>query len=492
MPFCFCLLLTSALRAEPVVGTIDLGSRLELFVDHYLIERMTGAEHRLHSPQKLPKAKSPLPANRHYITVLKDGDLFRAYWRGSNPDYGGAQKWFSEHPDEVAFYAERTGMNPKKILEGQWFAGNPGEHVRYAESHDGHEWIFPKLGLHEIGGNKQNNVLLNKMPPLLTNFAPFIDRNPDVKKDERYKALGGHPGYGDQRGGAGAGLHALVSPDGFQWRNIGEVIPYPEGAFHAFDSQNVSFWSEAEGQYVCYFRTWQTPWGRQLTLSRSTSKDFRKWTDPVFVGPNRPGEDLYTSQTHPYFRAPHIYIALPTRFFKDRGSITDIGFMTARAGSLQYDRLFKEAFIRPGLDRKRWDNRSNYVALNVLPTGRNEMSIWHRSGHRYVLRTDGFISINAGIEPGEVVTKPFRFSGRHLELNVSTSAAGRVRVEIQNAAGQPVAGFRLSDCEPVVGDAIDCRVSWKNSADVSGLVGQTIRLRFQLEEADLYAMRFAP
>ena len=39
---------------------------------------------------------------------------------------------------------------------------------------------------------------------------------------------------------------------------------------------------------------------------------------------NFPGEHLYTTQTHPYFRAPHLYIALPTRFHPERGESTDI------------------------------------------------------------------------------------------------------------------------------------------------------------------------
>ena len=210
------------------------------------------------------------------------------------------------------------------------------------------------------------------------------------------------------------------------------------------------------------------------------------------MGPNRRGEDLYTSQTHPYFRAPHIYIALPTRYFKERGSITDVAFMSMRAGSNHYDRPFKEAYIRPGLGAKQWDNRSNYVALNVLPTGKGEMSIWHRSGHRYVLRTDGFISINAETEPGEFLSKPLRFKGNQLTLNVSTSAAGSVRVEMQESNGQAIPGFRLSDCDPVVGDEISIPVTWKGSKDVQALVGRDIRLRFVLEETDLYSMRFRP
>ena len=110
-----------------------------------------------------------------------------------------------------------------------------------------------------------------------------------------------------------------------------------------------------------------------------------------------------------YFRAPHIYIALPTRFVPTRGNSTEILFMSSRGGA-PYERLFKEAFIRPGLAPERWGNRANYAALNVVPTSFGEMSIYHAgSGHRYILRTDGFVSVNAPFEGGEMITKPLRF-----------------------------------------------------------------------------------
>ena len=39
--------------------------------------------------------------------------------------------------------------------------------------------------------------------------------------------------------------------------------------------------------------------------------------------PNLPGEHLYTNMTQAYGRAPHIYIALPTRFVPGRGDAPD-------------------------------------------------------------------------------------------------------------------------------------------------------------------------
>ena len=228
-----------------------------------------------------------------------------------------------------------------------------------------------------------------------------------------------------------------------------------------------------------------------IPVSRATSDDFIHWTEPVPLNPNFTGEHLYTTLTHPYFRAPHIYIALPTRFHPQRGSSTDILFMTAR-GDRPYDRTFREAFIRPGLDPARWGNRSNYAALNVVQTGPEEMSIYTTPFRRFTLRLDGFASAHAGADPGELLTKPFTFAGDELSLNYSTSAGGSVRLEIQDSQGKPVSGFALEDHDPLVGDTLDQVASWKKNRNLAPLAGKVIRLRFVLQEADLFALQFRP
>ena len=173
-----------------------------------------------------------------------------------------------------------------------------------------------------------------------------------------------------------------------------------------------------------------------------------------------------------------------------REGVTDIMFMTSRGGN-RYDRTFKEAFMRPGLDPERWGNRSNYVALNVIPTSSEEISIYHNSsGRRYVLRTDGFASVNAGYEGGEMVTKPLKFKGKKLEINFATSAAGSIRVEIQDACGQLIDGFTQADCPEIIGDKIEHTVSWKDGDDVSRLADKSVRLRFIMKDADIYSLRF--
>ena len=76
-------------------------------------------------------------------------------------------------------------------------------------------------------------------------------------------------------------------------------------------------------------------------------------------------------------------------------------------------------------------------------------------------------------------------------LNYATSGAGSVRCEIQDAAGKPLPGFALADCEEIYGDHLERAVSWKGDADLAALAGKPVRLRFVLKDADLCSLRFS-
>ena len=119
------------------------------------------------------------------------------------------------------------------------------------------------------------------------------------------------------------------------------------------------------------------------------------------------------------------------------------------------------------------------------------MSIYHNhSGCRYVLRTDGFVSVNASFEGGEMITRPFTFSGSEFVLNCSTSATGSIMVEIQKEDGSPVPGYGLGDCDQIVCDRIEQAVTWKGKKKVGSLANMPVRLRFVMKDADLFSLRF--
>lgn len=80
--------------------------------------------------------------------------------------------------------------------------------------------------------------------------------------------------------------------------------------------------------------------------------------------------------------------------------------------------------------------------------------------------------------------------GNKMRMNYSTSATGMVKVEIQDMGNSPVEGYTLQDAQPVYGGQLDAGVGWKDTADVSSLAGKAVRLRFVMQDADLYAIRF--
>jgi len=476
--------------AQAAVSPIAIGSRLELFVDDYLIESLNGARLQLHRPVPCEVAilhNEPWEGGGCcYMTVFQDGDIYRMYYRGAHGVYKQG-KYETLHPEVTC----------------------------YAESKDGIRWTKPALGIFEFNRSKQNNIVMtNEVGGGAThNFCPFLDTRPGVPAGQRYKALGG----------GGSGLLAFISADGIHWQKLSEKPILTKGAF---DSQNLAFWDPLKAEYRAYYRDFRD--GRDIKLS--FSKDFLTWTEPIWLD-YRPGRisELYTNQIIPYHRAPHIYLGFPTRYI-DRGwsdsmkalpqpdyrqvrasveqregtALTDGMFMASRDG--RTFSVWPESFIRPGLRLKgHWfygDNYQNWGLVetrSVQPDTPNEISIYVNENaaqgepclhRRYCLRIDGFVSVTAPLSGGELLCKPIVFDGSNLVLNFSTSAVGSIRVEIQDAIGKPMAGYSLVDCPDIFGDTHERVVSWSKGNSIKHLSGQTVRLRFVLRDADLFSFRF--
>lgn len=446
---------------------VNIGSRLELFVDDWLIDKMNGVSLRLHHPtprEVVIRFDAPWEGNvSAYVTVFQDGDIFRMYYRGAHYDW-----------------------TTKRVTH---------QVTCYAESKDGIHWIKPELNLFEFKGSKRNNIVW--MGIGCHNFTPFKDANPNCKPEAQYKALGSGKG----------GLMAFQSPDGIHWKLMRDEPVITKGAF---DSQNLAFWDSVRKRYVEFHRGFYKGVRHIMTC---TSDDFINWTEPQWLDfGDAPLEHLYTNAIIPYYRAPHIFLGFPKRFMPTRKKILDHPlpgisdgvFMTSRDG-LHWHRWL-EAFIRPGLQRERWWQRNNMTAWGILLTksdvlgAPDELSLYSSESYyadgcrlrRFTLRIDGFVSVHASYTGGEFVTRPLIFEGRELVINYSTSAAGSIRVEICDRDGTPIPGFELANCPEIYGDEIEGVVTWKTGADVSKLAGRPIRLRFVLKDADLYSIRFRP
>ena len=110
---------------------------------------------------------------------------------------------------------------------------------------------------------------------------------------------------------------------------------------------------------------------------------------------------------------------------------------------------------------------------------------------------DGFVSLDsiggASNGYGEIVTRPFRFSGNQLSVNmraISSSAAYEVKVEILHPDHFPIVGFSLDDTDSLTQTGIANRVTWRGNGDLRLLQGEYIKLKFYLKNAKIFAFQF--
>ena len=331
-----------------------------MFVDDYLIDRLSGARRTLHRPVarevSLERTKRWEGNSSGYTTVFEDGGLYRIYYRGTH-----------------IVYTQGKGENVHR------------EVVCYAESSDGIHWTRPDLSIVEFDGSKKNNIIWDGIGS--HNFTPFLDTNPNRTANAKYKAMGrGKSLNPNDKSRFGHGLYIFESEDAIHWKLTRDETVITEGAF---DSQNLAFWDSLRGEYRAYVRDFRE--GRDIRTC--TSKDFIHWSKPVFLiyAPGRMGQ-LYTNGVIPYYRAPHIFVGFPTRY-ADYGwaestkqlpqreyrevvasasqrsgtAFTDSMFMSSR-NALNFD-VWPESFVRPGPQRPgSWFYGDKYQNWGIVET----------------------------------------------------------------------------------------------------------------------------
>ncbi len=474
---------------------INIGGRPELFVDHYLIDQMYGTQLKLHAPVKKEIAiafDQPWegPGSSAYNSVFFDGEKYRLYYRAC---------------------AQKTAKEKGDLSTAQYTC--------LALSDDGIHWEKPELGLVEFEGSTKNNILLSGI--MSHNFSPFLDTNPACAPEARYKAVAGH---------ISTGLVAYQSADGIHWSKMQEEPIIRDGAL---DSQNLCFYDPNIDGYQCYSRYFarQIDWESEpqdgefrevsvpdtlddlgvgiRAIQNTCSKDFLHW-QPLRANCYQhhiPLEHFYTNATFLCPGAEQLYISMPMRFMYDRHKVascpfpgvSDGVFMTSRDG-VRFDRTFLEGWLRPELDERCWTQRNYITAWGMLETSAEEFSIFVNEHYewddaclrRYAIRRHGFASVHAPYAGGSFVTKLFRFTGNQLTLNYATSAAGGIRVGIiGDGTGWPASDFAVEDCDLIYGNELNRVVSWRGNSNLSRFEGKMIRLKFEMKDADLFALQFA-
>lgn len=236
-----------------------------------------------------------------------------------------------------------------------------------------------------------------------------------------------------------------------------------------------------------------------------------------------PGVDVYNTHAQKYEWAPDTYVAFPLMFYhylgvnpgtrnalskpeRNRGSgIVETQLAVSRDG-LNWTRHPRPVYAAPAtIDG--YKIIRPYVGHGMVRRG-NElwqysytMGTYHDAWatvkpppriNRLVIRVDGFVSLDAPYAGGRFTTKPLRFEGNRLVVNIDTGATGHAQIGFIDAAtGAPIPGYGVDDCVYINGNEIDYPVEWlAKGHDVGPLAGRDIRLVVRMRGASLYAFQF--
>ena len=419
-----------------------------------------------------------------------------------------------------------------KLFHGSYDA-EKGKHFNLATSRDGLHWERPRLGLKDFQGNRDNNLL----PIGAVEAGVFLD--PMAPPEKRYRLLFTKHWPDPAR----AGVYVASSGDGIHWQTTPQrLLPFLP------DSQPSAVWDEVLQKYVIYLRAWnpvrsvarvavsdlESPWpyDRSVPPLHIWGKDkiptLSRELPTVMKPDQRDPENLhlYTSAVVRYPFAPNVYLAFPAAYLTYRGpdwqlralngndGAFDVQLATSRDGIAwdRWRRPYVAAGFHEGLDLRLVSMGQGIVRRGRLlhqyfvgwPHTHGRPVVWDRDpanraewlkrdlGGIYAAtqRVDGFVSMDAADTGGVLTTRPLRFEGNRLCLNLHAAGSGNAKVAILDAGGTAIPGFTAADCEVVNADAIDYQVQWRNGADVGTLADRPVRLQFWMRNTKLYAIQF--
>ena len=404
-------LVSSPLCAE---DAINIGGARELFIDDYLIVDMNNVVFRVHQPERQEQFihfQSPWESDgQGYFTIMFDGETYHMYYHA----------W---------------GQHPPIPLS-----------IAYMRSKDGIHWELPNLGLYEVQGSRDNNIVMWDFLDVKSHdLPPFVDQNPQAKPEEKFKAIGYF-----YRGSENVGLLnvAFASDDAVHWKPMSDK---PVFSGWAFDTQNVAFWSEMENKYILYYRHFRENF---RVIRRAISDDFLHWEDdgeitfPPGQGPTQEVQ-FYTNQIQPYYRNPHLYIGFPARY-------VDHGLTVST-------RLLPE-----------WDSRQKSIERQqrLGTTVTDSIFITRRDGRHFTQSNDVFV------KPGLRTQHNWFYGDNYL-------AWGLIETDSLNDDSPRELSIWAVESYQTNGDSLDRRVSWKGNRNMESLAGKPIVLKFRVKEADI-------
>jgi hypothetical protein len=448
------------LQSPPSVIPIDLGR--QLFVDDFLVE----------------------------ATTLKR-TFRRATYHPACPVLRPDRPW--EAGVAMAF-SDGCWYDPKDRLFKMWYLTGKDHATCYATSEDGIRWTKPELDV-----KPGTNVVQTGARDSSTVWLDQEEKDPK----RRFKMFRSSPGGSTVP--KAFGLATFFSEDGIHWSEK----PMLTGSC---GDRSTVFWNPFRKVWVYSIRHgWGEP-RRRRYWERTDLEGSSLWEQlveaPLWIGADR------LDPERPEYKVPcqlynldgvayeSIILGLFTIWrgqFPDRQKPNEITLGYSRDG-WHWTRPDRRPFCPVSDKQGEWNaNNVQSVGGGCLVVGDSlYFYVSGRAGEAgsarqgvcstglAVLRRDGFASMDAPEGEGTLTTRPVRFSGKHLFVNLA-APRGELRVEVLDETGVGVLGSA-----PLSGDGTLLPVAWPEGSGLGGLAGKTVKFRFRLKGGSLYSFWVSP
>jgi hypothetical protein len=448
----------------PEVIPIDVGR--QLFVDDFLIEP-TALKRRYHQARYHPA--SPLLRPEHP-------------WELENDNTPAAM-----------VFSDGVWYDPADALFKIWYLCGQGRQTCYAVSQDGLHWEKPALDV--VPGT---NIVNTQWRDSNTVWLDAFERDPA----RRFKMFASH-----RSEGAWA-LGIFFSPDGVYWGEMVARSGLMGDRSSVFYNPFRRVWVYSIREYFHGRRRRYREHADVLEGARWQLREPPLWVGADRLDPWRGDLDIFPEL---YNLDAVAYESILLGLFSIwRGQPTDrpkpnevcVGF--SRDG-FHWHRPDRRALVPVSEHRGDWnwgnvqsagggclvmgDELWFYVSGRAGVPGSSSSGI--STTGLAVLRRDGFASLDAGDEEASVTTRPLRFSGKRLFVNVE-APQGELRAEVLDLERNPIPPFTRDNCVPISEDATRAQVRWKHGADLSAFAGKPVRFRLHLRAGSLYAFWVSP
>jgi hypothetical protein len=374
--------------------------------------------------------------------------------------------------------------------------------ISYRHSTDGYEWTDPEqvdvIDAPGVTGGGGPGFFIDKYGPAQERYKAIVYCHVEYSK-ARMEALWDrfmkvHPYYRDLRLSRDslALIYGIVSADGRKWNMIPEPLLISMG-----DTPNTITYDPYLGQYVMYSRLY--PFRRRM-VGRATSEDFRHWTPLTPVVWASLDEsltmDVYTNAYTTYPGLPQQHIMFP--MFYDRYDETSEVRMYSSVEGIMWNEVPGGPILTRNLVPGSWPGEFLSVRKNLMPLAKDRVAVGFSElsrPHKYP-RWPGVTQDRGGYawwprerlaalvadREGEFYTFRVKVTGKRLRVNARIRGAGEIRVGLAGITGRNV-----DDCDVLQGDKADHMVSWNGNPSLTVATGNSVRLHFRMNCAELFS-----